>query len=368
MNSNSPRGISVSPMPPAIVNPDDAVAGSTLPAIVPMQNNFSIETSKGMDNSNCKDFSKGGDYSTKGPDQVMNQNVYSPAGPATGMQTNAVQMSGNRQNQMLGPQPQHHGILRPSPPIAPNPYPVRAPMDVQRAVQGEKRWKGANCLDCITKLKGDEERQGFLRKVFGILTAQTLFTVGLCAIVLTHQEIEDWLQDNIWFYFVCLALTITLMIVLMCFRKPARKVPLNYILLFTFTFFESMMVATITTFYDSKSVIIMAGVALVMFATIATVSLFTSRRPHTLAMMIYCCFTISLTCLFLIIFINSRWVVTLVSGVMLVICCVYVMIDIDLITEKHGLDTDEYIIAALFLYMDLVMIFLYLLSLFGERN
>ena len=44
------------------------------------------------------------------------------------------------------------------------------------------------------------------------------------------------------------------------------------------------------------------------------------------------------------------------------------MIDIDLITEKHGLDTDEYIIGALFLYMDLIMIFIYLLSLFGDRG
>ena len=54
--------------------------------------------------------------------------------------------------------------------------------------------------------------------------------------------------------------------------------------------------------------------------------------------------------------------------VLLVIACVYVMIDIDLITEKHGLDYDEYIIGALFLYMDIVMIFVYLLSIFGSRD
>lgn len=158
------------------------------------------------------------------------------------------------------------------------------------------------------------------------------------------------------------------MIVLVCFRKPARKVPINYLLLFAFTFFESMMVATISSFYDAKSVMLMAGIALVLFATMATVACFTSRKPETLSMMMWCCFTISITCLILVIFFSNRWVVTVVSGIMLVIACVYVMIDIDLITEKHGLDTDEYIIGALFLYMDLVMIFMYLLSLFGDRS
>ncbi|CAI2374047.1 unnamed protein product [Moneuplotes crassus] len=302
----------------------------------------------------------------KDPGYNPNQNVYSPAGPAAEMQANPgyPQAYGNNHPTVMNAAAYGGGMQNPGG----NPYPVHAPRDVQRAVDGEKRWKGKNCLDCITKLKGDEVRQGFVRKVFGILTAQTVFTVILCAIVLSTKSIEDWLQDNIWFYFVSLGVTVTLMIVLVCFRKPARKVPINYILLFTFTFFESMMVATISSFYDAKSVMIMAGIALVLFATMATVACFTSRKPATLAMMIYCSFTISLTCLFIVIFFSNRWVVTVVSGIMLVIACIGVMIDIDLITEKHGLETDEYIIGALFLYMDLIMIFLYLLSLFGDRG
>lgn len=54
--------------------------------------------------------------------------------------------------------------------------------------------------------------------------------------------------------------------------------------------------------------------------------------------------------------------------VLLVIACIYVMIDIDLITEKHGLSYDDYIIGAVFLYVDIVTIFLYILALFGDRN
>lgn len=151
----------------------------------PLQNNY------GLGVQDEKQYPKGGDYNP-------NQNVYAPGGPAIGMQQELAYGAGGYPGQkQFAPDPQ------PQQPA--NPYPVRAPRDVQNAVEGHKKWKGTNCLDCITKLKGDETRQGFVRKVFGILTAQTIFTCILCAIVLSKKSIEDWLQDNIWFYFVCFA-------------------------------------------------------------------------------------------------------------------------------------------------------------------
>ena len=52
----------------------------------------------------------------------------------------------------------------------------------------------------------------------------------------------------------------------------------------------------------------------------------------------------------------------------LIITCIYVVYDVYLITEKDGLEYDEYIIGALMLYIDLVNLFIYLLSIFGEIN
>jgi FtsH-binding integral membrane protein len=249
-----------------------------------------------------------------------------------------------------------------------NPYPNRVDPQVQRAVEGEKQWQVPTCLDCVTKLRGNYEQQAFVRKVFGILTAQTLFTVFICGIVFAWKDLEDWLQHNLWFYYVCLAITICLIIVLVCFRKPARKVPINYILLFTFTFFESLMLATFSSFYNAESIFLAAVMTLTLFTTMTVIALFTSRKPHTLAMMMYVCCMLSIVSIFFLIFFTSRYVIIVVMAVMLVVACVYVMIDIDLITEKHGLGYDEYIVGALFLYMDIVMIFTYVLAIFGERG
>jgi len=237
-----------------------------------------------------------------------NQNVYMAAGP----DANPNNIQSNYGN---GTNYNPSGITQNQP--AYNPYPIQAPADVQRAVEGERQWKMNSCLDCITKLKGEYERQAFVRKVFGILTAQTLFTVAICAFVYLNKSVEDWLQDNLWFYFVCFGITIGLIITLVCFRKPARKTPINYILLFTFTFFESLMVATASSFYNAESVFLAAVLTFVLFTTITLVSLFTSRKPHTLAMMMYACFSLSLVALIFLIFFSNRYVVLIAMVVLL---------------------------------------------------
>ena len=249
-----------------------------------------------------------------------------------------------------------------------NQYPQQVDPQIKKAVEGEKQWNKRYCLDCITKLKGDYEQQAFVRKVFGILSAQLLFTVILCAIVYATPAIEDWLQENLWFYFISLGISIILLCSMVCVKKVARTVPWNYIVLFTFTFFESVMIATISSFYNAESVFLAAVMTFVLFGTMTLISLFTSRKPHTLYMMIYVCFALSLVAIFFLIFFTNRYIIIIAMLVLLVVACIYVMIDIDLITEKHGLSYDDYIIGAVFLYVDIVTIFLYILALFGDRS
>lgn len=60
-----------------------------------------------------------------------------------------------------------------------NPYPTTVDNRIHGEVRGEEaRQKNKKrCLDCIPKLRGDDDQQNFVRKVFGILTVQILFTV-----------------------------------------------------------------------------------------------------------------------------------------------------------------------------------------------
>ena len=54
-------------------------------------------------------------------------------------------------------------------------------------------------------------------------------------------------------------MTIVICIVLLCYRNAARKVPMNYFLLFCFTFCESYLLSAVCAFTNPK-VVLMAAV------------------------------------------------------------------------------------------------------------
>ena len=82
-------------------------------------------------------------------------------------------------------------------------------------------------------------------KVYTICPIMILITVGACSVSLARQDVADWMVENFYLHYVALIVGIVLMLVLACpcSSKSARKVPLNYILLFSFTAVWSYMVA-----------------------------------------------------------------------------------------------------------------------------
>ena len=69
----------------------------------------------------------------------------------------------------------------------------------------------------------------------------------------------------------------------------------------------------------------------------------------------------------LLIFFNSYWLSMLMMMVFVVIVCIYIVYDVNLITSKHGLSEDEYIIGALILYIDLMSLLKHLMLILGGK-
>jgi len=93
------------------------------------------------------------------------------------------------------------------------------------------------------------------------------------------------MNDNRWLYWVSFGITIAILLGLMCVHKCARNVPQNYILLFTFTIFESYMVAAICIFYDPEDVMIAALMTTSVFIALTLYALFVIpalKDPHRL--------------------------------------------------------------------------------------
>jgi uncharacterized membrane protein YcjF (UPF0283 family) len=85
-------------------------------------------------------------------------------------------------------------------------------------------------------------RQGFIKKTYGILLSQLIISTFFIALTFfdsVKQLIRFNYQTNpimgILFFVVIIATTV-IFIMFACCRETARKVPTNYILLFTYTF------------------------------------------------------------------------------------------------------------------------------------
>ncbi|XP_041101375.1 protein lifeguard 1-like isoform X2 [Polyodon spathula] len=102
-------------------------------------------------------------------------------------------------------------------------------------------------------------RRAFIRKVYLILMAQLIITVGFICMFLYWNTLNDWVMMNPWFTFTLIPVLFVLIIVMSCFEKARRKVPLNFIFLTLFTIVEGLMLGSITVFFTADAVMWAVG-------------------------------------------------------------------------------------------------------------
>ena len=209
-------------------------------------------------------------------------------------------------------------------------------------------------------------RLGFIRKVYGILCMQLLYTVFMCSLTFI-SSVNLFYRTHIVIFFICLVFSIVFIILLVCFNDLSKRVPNNYILLGLFTFCEVYMIATCSSFYSPKIVITAATMTTAVTLGL-TYYACTTKTDFTFLGGFLFCATILLICLFVFsFFIPFLHTLMCVLGVL--IFSLYLIFDTQLIMGKFGesYQIDDYIIAALMVYLDIITIFIYLLSLIGGR-
>ena len=210
----------------------------------------------------------------------------------------------------------------------------------------------------------------FIKKVYCILSVQLIATAVLVTASCFHHEYIRFIRNNMWLFWVCLVVNIITMYVLIYVRAASRKVPINFVLLSAFTLTEAYMVSCITAEYDPESVFIAALLTAAIVVAL-TVYAFTTKTDFTVCGGLL--FT-ALTALFfasiLSIFFYSRIVTIIISACSVVLFSIYLIFDTQLILGKGELKltVDDYIFAAMNLYIDIIRIFLELLKIFGQRR
>ena len=116
----------------------------------------------------------------------------------------------------------------------------------------------------------------------------------------------------------------------------------------------------------------MAGGMTAAMTVALTIYAFTTKTDFTVCGSLFFCLSIGLLllCLFSIFMSFVTWWHPFVSALLVVFYGLYLIYDTQLIAggKSHQISLDDYILGALLLYVDIMMLFLELLRLFGDRN
>ncbi|XP_048742357.2 protein lifeguard 4-like [Ostrea edulis] len=208
-----------------------------------------------------------------------------------------------------------------------------------------------------------DKRLDFLRKVYGILSVQLLFTFATGALFKWSTTITYIVQTNHWLVLAGVIGSLGLAVALHAYKN---ETPTNYMLLAGFTVVEAFLVGTVVTYYKVSSVL--DAFLLTMLVTVClTLYTFQSKTDfNKFGAGMFSLFGVLMSAMLMQFFFPTAAMSRLISVGLAVLYCMYIIYDTGLIMER--LTPDEYIIAPAILYMDMVALFLRLLKLRGERE
>ncbi len=106
-------------------------------------------------------------------------------------------------------------------------------------------------------------RRGFVKKVYGILTAQLVLTMAIIAFFYI-PAVAEYAVGNIWLFWVAFAMTFACLIALACCPDVRRKTPGNFICLCIFTLAEGFLMGCVAATYTAEEVLMAIGITVVL--------------------------------------------------------------------------------------------------------
>lgn len=206
-------------------------------------------------------------------------------------------------------------------------------------------------------------RLGFLRKVYGILTTQLALTAVVGFIFMMHEGVKGFVQSNPWMIMLAFVGTLATLFPLMIKRQ---EYPTNYILLGLFTLMEAYTVGVIVTMYDK--LVVLEAVLLTLGVTIAlTAYTLQSRRDFSSwGAGLFACLWVLILAGLLQVFFPIEIVDKAIAVGGAILFSLFIVFDTHMLMKK--LSPEEYIVAAINLYLDILNLFLHILRMLGDRR
>ncbi|KAK3736417.1 hypothetical protein QZH41_004033 [Actinostola sp. cb2023] len=208
-------------------------------------------------------------------------------------------------------------------------------------------------------------RLGFLRKVYGILSAQLGLTILVATIFMNTPWIKSFVQQRPEFLVVAFLMSIGCLIALM-FKR--RESPTNFYLLFVFTLVEAYTLGTLVTFFDKM--IVLEAFGMTAATTIAlTMYTFQSKKDYSSwGAGLFTVLWILMVAGFMQFFFQSELLEMAYAVTGALLFSAFIVFDTHML--MHKMSPEEYIMASISLYLDIINLFIHILRILDalKRN
>ncbi|KAL9430989.1 hypothetical protein AB3S75_026227 [Citrus x aurantiifolia] len=213
-------------------------------------------------------------------------------------------------------------------------------------------------------------RWAFIRKIYSIIAIQLLATIAVASVVVSVRPISHFFSSTGAGLALYIVLIITPFIVLCPLYYYYQKHPVNYLLLGVFTIALSFAVGLTCAYTKGEVILESAILTAVVVISLTLYTFWAASRGHDFnflgpflfgAVMVLLVFA-----LIQILFPLGRISVMIYGGLASIIFCGYIIYDTDNLIKRYSYD--EYIWAAVALYLDIINLFLSLLTIFRAAD
>lgn len=199
-----------------------------------------------------------------------------------------------------------------------------------------------------------------------------LITAGLVVLALTSSSFNMFIRSSPGIFMLMMVTYIICMYTLYCYPSVARTTPTNYIVLLIFTLSMGYVTSAMTVFVSIKTVVL-ASLLTAVIVVALTVYAFTTKTDFTAmgAGLFMLGALLSLGSL-IAWMVGSSFMHFIISICTVALFGAYLIYDTQLIIGGEGrhaaYEIDDYILASLNIYLDIVTIFMELLQILGYKN
>lgn len=214
-------------------------------------------------------------------------------------------------------------------------------------------------------------RNAHVPRIFSLQKCQLTVTLGFIFFIRFNEAACNWASTHSSVFWLSLIGSFVLLIVMVCCEHVRRQSPTNYIVLGLFTMAESYLVADGTINYQADDVLLAVGITA---GVCLALSLFSFQTKWDFTMLNGILF-VALLLLFLFgivaVMFPSKRMTLVYSSMGCVLFSMYLIHDTQLMMggkHKHSISPEEYVFAALNLYVDILDIFRSVLSVIGASK